>query len=128
MEKECQRLTTLRVKAIRGINERIEHVRLNGHITCRLPNNINVSIESVDGESLLLNLDMEGIAASTGSACSSSTLEISNVLQAIGLPPETARSSLRFTTGRYTEEKDIDCLLEVLPKAVDRLRTISVLH
>jgi cysteine desulfurase len=127
MNREAKELTVLRDKLIKGIFERIEHVQLNGHPTKRLPNNVNVSIESVEGESMLLNLDMEGIAASTGSACSSSSLEASHVLLALGLSHELAHGSLRFTLGRYTEEKDIDNVLEVLPKIVKKLRAMSPL-
>ncbi len=116
MDKEAKELSVLRDKLINGIFEKIGHVRLNGHPTKRLPNNVNISIRSVEGESLLLNLDMEGIAASTGSACSSSSLEASHVLLALGLSHELAHGSLRFTLGRYTEEEDIDNVLEVLPK------------
>jgi cysteine desulfurase len=93
-----------------------------------LPNNVNISIHFVEGESLLLNLDMEGIAASTGSACSSNTLEPSHVLLALGLSHELAHGSLRFTLGRYTKEEDIDYVLEVLPKIVDKLRSMSPLY
>ena len=127
MNEEAKKLTILRDKLIKGIFEKIEHIRLNGHPLKRLPNNVNISIESVEGESLLLNLDMEGIAASTGSACSSSSLEASHVLLALGLSHELAHGSLRFTLGRFTEEKDIDDVLEVLPKIVEKLRSMSPL-
>ncbi|MCK4465378.1 MAG: aminotransferase class V-fold PLP-dependent enzyme, partial [Bacteroidales bacterium] len=127
MDEETKKLTILRDKLIKGIFEKIEHVHVNGHLTKRLPNNVNISIESVEGESLLLNLDMEGIAASTGSACSSSSLEASHVLLGLGLSHELAHGSLRFTLGRYTEEKDIDNVLEVLPKIVEKLRSMSPL-
>jgi len=128
MEEEAKELTILRDKLIKGIFEKIDHVCLNGHPTKRLPNNINVSIEFVEGESMLLNLDMEGIAASTGSACSSSSLEPSHVLLALGLSPELAHGSLRFTLGRYTKEEEIDYVLEILPKIVDKLRSMSPLY
>lgn len=128
MDEEAEKLTSLRDKLIKGIFERIEHVRLNGPPTKRLPNNVNVSIEFVEGESMLLNLDMEGIAASTGSACSSSSLEPSHVLLALGLSHELAHGSLRFTLGRMTREDDIDYVLEVLPKIVDKLRSMSPLY
>jgi len=128
MEEEAKELTILRDKLIKGIFEKIDHVCLNGHPTKRLPNNINVSIEFVEGESMLLNLDMEGIAASTGSACSSSSLEPSHVLLSLGLSPELAHGSLRFTLGRYTKEEEIDYVLEILPKIVDKLRSMSPLY
>jgi len=128
MNEEAKKLTILRDKLIRGIFEKIADIRLNGHPIRRLPNNVNVSIEFIEGESMLLNLDMEGIAASTGSACSSSSLEASHVLLALGLLPELAHGSLRFTLGRYTEEEDVDCVLEVLPKIADKLRSMSPLY
>jgi len=128
MDKEAGRLISLRDKMIRGILENIEDSRLNGHPIQRLPNNVNVSIEYVEGESLLLALDMEGIACSTGSACASSSLEPSHVLTAIGLPHETAHGSLRFTLGGHTSEEDIDYAVGVLPAIVGRLRAMSPLY
>jgi cysteine desulfurase len=107
------------------MTERIELIHLNGHPTQRLPNNLNVSIEFVEGESMLLNLDLEGIAASTGSACSSSSLEPSYVLLAMGFPQQLAHGSLRFSLGRETTEEDIDRVLEVLPGIIARLRAMS---
>lgn len=128
MNEEAKQLEALRDKLIKGIFEKIDHVRLNGHPTQRLPNNVNVAFEFVEGESMLLNLDMEGIAASTGSACSSASLEPSHVLLALGLPHEIAHGSLRFTFGRYTKNEDIDYVLEVLPKIVEKLRSMSPLY
>jgi cysteine desulfurase len=128
MDSEAGRLISLRDKMIRGILENIEDSRLNGHPIQRLPNNVNVSIEYVEGESLLLALDMEGIACSTGSACASSSLGPSHVLTAIGLPHETAQGSLRFTLGRHTSEEDVDYAVGVLPAIVGRLRAMSPLH
>jgi len=128
MAAEKEKLTILRDKLIKGIFERIGDVRLNGHPSKRLPNNVNISIDFVEGESMLLNLDMEGIAASTGSACSSSSLEPSHVLLALGLRHELAHGSLRFTFGRYTKEEDVDYLLEVLPKIINKLRSMSPLY
>lgn len=128
MDEEAKRLTALRDRLIEGILERIDAVRLNGHATRRLPNNVNLSIEFVEGESMLLNLDLAGVAASTGSACSSSALEPSHVLLALGLSPEIAHGSLRFTLGRGTNEEDINYVLEILPKIVTRLRSISPLY
>lgn len=127
LAEEIKRLSALRDKLIRGLRERIAKVRLNGHPELRLPNNISVSIDFVEGESLLLNLDLAGIAASSGSACSSSSLEPSHVLLALGLPPEQARCSLRFTLGRETTEEDIAQVLETLPPIVDKLRAMSPL-
>jgi len=127
MDEEASRLSQLREKLTNGLLERIEHIHLNGHPTQRLPNNVNVNIAFVEGESMCLNLDLEGICASTGSACSSSSLEPSHVLLAMGLPPEEAHGSLRFTLGRWTTEEDIERVLEVLPPIVARLRAMSPL-
>jgi cysteine desulfurase len=128
MDEEMKTQTRLRDRLIEGILERTERSRLNGHPTERLPNNVNVSVEFVEGESMLLGLDMEGIACSTGSACSSGSLDPSHVLLAIGLNHQMAHGSLRFSLGRYTEEKDINRVLEVLPSVVERLRSMSPLY
>jgi len=127
MSEEAERLTYLRDQLIKGLLERIDHIRLNGHPLKRLPNNINVSVDYVEGESMLLNLDLEGICASTGSACSSSSLESSHVLLALGLSPEQAHGSLRFTLGKWTNEEEIGRVLEVLPPIVAKLRAMSPL-
>jgi len=128
VETERTRLTTLRDKLIKGILENIPYSYLNGHPVRRLPNNVNVSIAYVEGESMLLRLDMEGLACSTGSACSSDSLEPSHVLAAIGLPHELMHGSLRFTMGRPTSEEDIDHVVQVLPAAVAKLRSMSPLY
>ncbi len=125
MASEAKRLIPLRDKLIQGLMGRMEHIRLNGHPTLRLPNNVNVSIEFVEGEAMLLNLDLEGIAASTGSACASGSLEPSHVLLALGLSQRLSLGSLRFTLGRDTCEEDIDRVIQVLPQIVARLRLIS---
>jgi len=127
VDKEAERLSYLRDKLIKSLVERIDHIRLNGHPRKRLPNNVNVSVDFVEGESMLLNLDLEGICASTGSACSSASLEPSHVLLALGLPPEQAHGSLRFTLGRENTEEDIERVLEVLPRIVAKLRAMSPL-
>ncbi|PIU57536.1 MAG: cysteine desulfurase NifS, partial [Chloroflexi bacterium CG07_land_8_20_14_0_80_51_10] len=127
MAEEAKRLTLLRDKLIEGLLEQIDRVQLNGHPTKRLPNNVNVSIQFVEGESMLLNLDLEGIAVSTGSACSSSSLEPSHVLLAMGLSHEQAHGSLRFSLGKWTTEEEIERVLEVLPKIVAKLRAMSPL-
>lgn len=128
MEKEAEFQSRLRDKLIKEIPDRISEVYLNGHPTTRLPNNINFSIKYIEGESILLNLDMLGIACSTGSACTSSSLEPSHVLLALGLAPEIAHGSLRITLGRWTKEEDIDYLLECLPRIVEKLRSMSPLY
>jgi cysteine desulfurase len=128
MPSEMAAQSVLRDKIIAGIQGKIKEVYLNGHPTRRLPNNVNFSIKYIEGESILLNLDMLGIAASTGSACTSSSLEPSHVLLAIGLPHEIAHGSLRLTIGRWTEEAEIDYLLEQLPAVVEKLRAMSPLY
>ena len=127
VSNETERLITLRNVLIKGILEKIEHSHLNGHPKQRLPNNVNVSVDFIEGESTCLNLDLEGICISTGSACSSSDAEPSHVLLSIGLSHAQARSSLRFTMGRLTTAEDIERILEVLPRTVARLRAISPL-
>ena len=128
MEGEAKFQIGLRDKLIKEITSKISETRLNGHPTLRLPNNANVSIQYIEGESILLNLDLLGIAASTGSACTSSSLEPSHVLLAIGLPHEIAHGSLRISMGRWTKEEDVDYLLVVLPKIVQKLRAMSPLY
>ena len=127
MSQDAERLTYLRDQLIKGLLERIDHTRLNGHPLKRLPNNVNVSVDFVEGESMLLNLDLEGICAATGSACASSSLSPSHVLLAMGLPPEQAHGSLRFTLGKWTTEEEIGRVLEVLPRVVAKLRAMSPL-
>jgi len=127
MGKEAERQAYLRDKLIKGLGEKIDHIRVNGHLTRRLPNNVNVSADFVEGESLLLSLDLEGICASTGSACGSASLEPSHVLLALGIPAEQAHGSLRFTLGRENTEADVERVLEVLPGIVARLRAMSPL-
>lgn len=125
--EEAERLTVFRQRLIEGILGTIDESRVNGHPEQRLPNNVNVSIDYVEGESMLLNLDLEGICASTGSACSSASLEASHVLLAMGLAHEQAHASLRFTMGKWTEQEHIDRVLEVLPAIVAKLRAMSPL-
>lgn len=127
MGQEIKFQTALRDKLIEGM-QKIPDVYLNGHPTLRLPNNVNCSVQYIEGESMILNLDLLGIAVSTGSACTSTSLEPSHVLLAIGLPHELAHGSLRVTLGRWTAEEDINYLLEVLPPVVDKLRSISPLY
>jgi cysteine desulfurase len=123
--KEAERLARLRDQLVGGLVKKIDHIHFNGHPTKRLPNNVNVSVDFVEGESMLLNLDLEGICASTGSACSSASLEPSHVLLALGLPHEQAHGSLRFTLGRENTEADVERVLEVLPAIVAKLRAMS---
>ncbi|MBY8982712.1 MAG: aminotransferase class V-fold PLP-dependent enzyme, partial [Candidatus Lokiarchaeota archaeon] len=128
MPTEIQRLTKLRDKIINEISDNIEDAYLNGHPSKRLPNNVNFGFRYIEGESIILSLDMEGIAASTGSACSSKTLEPSHVLLAIGLKPEEAHGSLRISLGRFNKESEVDYFLEKLPPIIERLRKMSPLN
>ena len=127
IQEEEARLTGLRDKLISGILSNIDHTHLNGHPAKRLPNNVNISVEFVEGESMCLNLDAAGICASTGSACSSGNAEPSHVLLAIGVPPIRAHGSLRFTLGKWTTDEEIDKVLEILPPIVSKLRAMSPL-
>jgi len=127
MSEEVQRLTYLRDKLIQGLLGRIDHTCLNGHSQKRMPNNVNISINFIEGESMLLNLDLNGICASTGSACSSASLEPSHVLLAMGTPPEQAHGSLRLTLGKWTTQDEIERVLDVLPPIVAKLRAMSPL-
>lgn len=124
-DKENKKLIRLRDKLIKGIHNKIDNVILNGHSQKRLSNNVNVAFSYIEGEALLMRLDMLGIAVSTGSACSSKKLQSSHVLKALGLKPHQIQGSIRFSLGRWTKEKDIERVLEVLPKAVEQLRKIS---
>ena len=127
MPTEINRLTVLRDSIIRNLTEKIDDCFLNGHPTRRLPNNVNVTIKYIEGESMVLDLDFEGIGVSTGSACSSKSLDPSHVLLAIGLKPQDAHGSLRITLGRFTTEKEISYFLEKLTPIVERLRKMSPL-
>jgi len=121
---ESKRLIKLRDRLIREVLK-IKNSHLNGHPKKRLPNNANFWFSSIEGESLVMGLDLEGVAVSTGSACSSVKLEPSHVLLAIGLKPQQAQGSLRVSLGRWTTEKEIDYLIKVLPGIVKKLREIS---
>lgn len=124
MKSEAVRETKLRDKLIQEILK-IPGAQLNGHPSQRLPNNVNVSIKGIEGEALLIRLNEKGIAVSTGSACSTKSLEPSHVLTAIGLTPEQAHGSLRITLGKDNTEEDINYVLEELPKIINSLRKIS---
>jgi len=121
------KILALREKLINGIFEKIPYVKLNGHRTDRLPGNVNFSFKFIEGESLLLMLNMKGVSGSSGSACSSGSLDPSHVLLAIGLDHGTAHGSLRLTIGEDNTEEDIDYVLEILPAIVERLREMSPL-
>ena len=127
VEGHAKKLAHMRDRLIDGILAEIPEVRLNGHRTERLPNNVNVSIRYIEGEALLLRLDLAGIAASSGSACTSGSLDPSHVLLAIGLPHEIAHGSLRLSLGDFNTEHDVDMVLEKLPQIVSTLREMSPL-
>lgn len=128
MPQRAKHLTTLRDRLIKGLLQRVEYTRLNGHPTRRLPNNVNISYEYVEGESILLSLDMKGIAASSGSACTSGSLEPSHVLTAMGIPPEVTHGSVRMTLGTENTAEDVEYVLATLPQIVERLRAMSPLY
>ena len=127
-EAETNRLAPLRDYFISEAIKRIPKVVLNGHPIKRLPNNINVSILDIEGESLVLYLDSKGVACSTGSACTSESLDPSHVILALGKPYEFAHSSMRFTMGKSTTKEDLDYVLEILPKTVEWLRVVSPIN
>jgi cysteine desulfurase len=127
LQNESGRLKALRDKLERGLLEKIPHTHLNGHPNMRLPNTLNLSFPYVESESLLLELDLKGVAVSSGSACTSGTGDPSHVLLAMGIPPEICRGSLRFSLGRENRPEDIDYVLSVLPEIVERIRAMSPL-
>lgn len=126
MDEEASRLSKMRDRLMEGILK-LPHTRINGSKEHRLPGNINACFEGIEGESLLISLDLVGVCASSGSACTSGSLEPSHVLLAIGLPHEIAHGSLRLSLGRYNTEADVDYVLEQLPVIVSRLRDMSPL-
>ena len=128
IEEKAAYISTMRDYLIEKIEEKIPYIKLNGHRTQRLPNNVNFSFKYIEGEALLLSLDFKGIAASSGSACTSGSLDPSHVLLAIGLPHEIAHGSLRLTIGEETTMEDIDYVVESLVEIVDRLRKMSPLY
>lgn len=125
LQKEHDKLLALRERLRKGIEERIDHVVINGHPTDFLPGTLNVSFPNAEGESILLYLDMEGIEVSTGSACATGSLEPSYVLLASGLDVELAHGSIRFSLGRYNTVEDVDYTLEKLPSIIERVRRMS---
>lgn len=127
-EEKVERLEELRKYLVAGVLERIEEVSYNGHSEKRLPGNANFSFKYIEGESVVLQLDMVGIAVSSGSACASASLEPSHVLLAMGLTAEDAHGSLRVTMGRSNTKEEVDYFLEVLPEVVGKLRRMSPLY
>jgi len=125
---EGERLWQLTEKLRTGLQEKLDFVHQNGHPEKRLPGTLNLSFEFIEGESLILNLDMQGICVSTGSACTSGSLEPSHVLTSMGIPPELAHGSVRFSLGANNTEEEIDYALETIPPIVNRLRSMSPLY
>ena len=128
LEEKKEKLIHLRDKLIDGILEEIDEVKLNGHRTKRLPNNVNFSLKYIEGESILMKLDLKGVGASSGSACTSGSLDPSHVLLAMGLSHEVAHGSLRLSLSKYSTEEEVDEVLEILPKVVSDLRAMSPIY
>ena len=128
IDSHNKKLTALRQRLIKGVFDNIDYVRLNGHPEKRLPGNTSFCFRFVEGESLLLSLDMKGIAGSSGSACTSGSLDPSHVLLAIGLPHEIAHGSLRLALGDFNTEEEVDFVVKALVEIVDRLRQMSPLY
>ena len=124
MEKESKRLTDLRDRLWDGINKRVSGIKMNGHPTKRLPNTLNISFKYVEGEPVLINLDLKGIAASAGSACTSGTLEPSYVLKAMGVEAAVAQGSVRFSLGRMNTKADIDMVVKEITAIIKKLRDV----
>jgi cysteine desulfurase len=127
MDEESKRIKDLRDMLHNGLLSNLTHLHLNGHPTERLPGTLNLGFEYIEGESIILSLDMKGICASTGSACTSGSLEPSHVLSAMGVDPVISQGSIRFSLGRINTKKDIEYCLEVIPAIVKRLREMSPL-
>ncbi|MBI5180549.1 MAG: aminotransferase class V-fold PLP-dependent enzyme, partial [Nitrospirae bacterium] len=128
LPERVKKITPLRDKLIKGLTEKIEHIHVNGHPTNRLHGNVNICIDYIEGEAMLLFLNKEGIAVSSGSTCTSKALKASHVLLAIGVSDATAQGSLLFSLGRETTQEDIDHVLTVLPPIVERLRAMSPIY
>ncbi len=128
MDESVAKLKALRDRLEKGLMEKIPDIKINGDPEKRLPNTANISFEYVEGESLLLNLDMMGVAASSGSACTSGSLEASHVLLAMSLSHEMSHGSVRFSLGRHNTEEEIDYIIEIMPPIVERMRSMSPLY
>jgi len=128
LTSDALRISALRDRLEEGILERVPQSRVNGSRTARTPNTTNILIPFVEGEALVIALDLRGVACSTGAACSSGAIEPSHVLTAIGLAPEEARASLRFSLGRHTTADDVDLALSVIPGVVEHLRELSPVY
>jgi len=126
MDAEATPLAALRDRLYEGLVGRIDHIHLNGHPTRRLPGTLDVSFEYIEGEGIIMGLDLAGVAVSSGSACTSGSLEPSHVLLAMGIHPAVAQGSIRFSLGRENTEADVDTVIETLPPIVERLRAMSM--
>jgi len=128
MVEDETEIKKLRDRLWNGVNQKVSDLKLNGHPEKRLANTLNFSVRYVEGESLLLSLDMHGICASSGSACTSANLKPSHVLLAMGIPHEIAHGSLRFSLGRFTKDEEIEQVIDVFPGIVEKLRSMSPLY
>jgi cysteine desulfurase len=128
IDSNIEKLLNLRNRLMQGIQENIENIKVNGSLDNIIPNTLNVSFKNIEGESIIMMLDMQGIAVSTGSACTSGSLEPSHVLTAMGVDPATAQGSIRFSLGKYNTEQEIDYVIEKLPPIAQRLREMSPLE
>jgi len=128
MESESARLKRMVTKFVDGVKSRINDITLIGDQINRVPNTVNIAFQAVEGESIVLSLDMKGIAVSSGSACSSGAVDPSHVVLALGIPAELAQGSIRFSFGRHSQEADIDYILDTLETEIARLRSISPLY
>jgi cysteine desulfurase len=128
LDKNIKHLSKLQQSLIKGIKSSIKNVKLNGHPTKRIPGNVHISFDFIEGESILLMLNLHGIAAASGSSCTSQALKSSHVLLAMNLSPTMAQGSILFSLGKYNTQKEVDRVLEVLPSIIDRLRKMSPLY
>jgi cysteine desulfurase len=128
MDRNIKYISKMQQSLIKGIKSEIKNIKLNGHPTERTPGNVHISFEFIEGESILLMLNIEGIAAASGSSCASHALKSSHVLLAMGLVPTMAQGSILFSLGKYNTQEEVDRTLEVLPPIIDRLRKMSPLY
>ena len=128
MAARTERMNKISGKFYKAVNERIPDIILNGNLEKRVPNTLNFSFKAIEGEAIVLSLDMKGIMVSTGSACTSGATDPSHVLKAMGVPREMAQGSIRFSFGRSNSLEDVDYIVDILDKEVHRLRSISPLY
>ncbi len=128
MDSETKKMTSMTTRFYKLVMERIPDIRFNGSFQKRVPNTLNISFRAVEGEAMILSLDLKGIMVSSGSACTSGTTEPSHVLKAMGVPPEMGQGSIRFSFGRSNKENDVEYVVDILAGEVERLRDISPLY